>query len=104
MFNEYAFGGYLIFKGVKAYIDGRADMYGDAFVQQYLAIAGGAAARRRQGFQALEHPWAILSPRDGAGAACWTPSPAGGGSTPTASRCCSPRRRAVADAGRAAHA
>jgi hypothetical protein len=30
--NYYDYGGYLIFEGVRPYIDGRADMYGDAFV------------------------------------------------------------------------
>ncbi|MDV6329139.1 hypothetical protein Q5L94_13915, partial [Idiomarina sp. Sol25] len=30
--NEYAFGGYLIWQGVKPFIDSRADLYGDRFV------------------------------------------------------------------------
>lgn len=30
--NGYNFGGYLIFAGIPTFIDGRADMYGDAFV------------------------------------------------------------------------
>ncbi len=34
--NSYDFGGYLIFAGVSPYIDGRADLYGDAFVRQYV--------------------------------------------------------------------
>jgi len=38
-FNSYALGGYLIFKGVPVFIDGRADMYGDDFTAQYLKIA-----------------------------------------------------------------
>jgi hypothetical protein len=36
VFNEYSFGGYLIFNGIKPFIDGRADMYGDAFVKRYV--------------------------------------------------------------------
>jgi hypothetical protein len=36
--NSYDFGGYLIFRSIRPYIDGRADMYGDAFVADYLAI------------------------------------------------------------------
>jgi hypothetical protein len=39
VFNSYALGGYLIFKGVPVFIDGRADMYGDDFTGQYLKIA-----------------------------------------------------------------
>jgi len=39
VFNSYALGGYMIFKGVPVFIDGRADMYGDDFTAQYLKIA-----------------------------------------------------------------
>jgi hypothetical protein len=41
MLNDYAFGGYLIWAKVKPFIDGRADMYGDAFLDLYGKIAGG---------------------------------------------------------------
>jgi hypothetical protein len=33
--NGYDFGGYLIFAGIKPYVDGRTDMYGDAFLANY---------------------------------------------------------------------
>jgi hypothetical protein len=36
--NEYGFGGYLIFNHVRPFIDGRADMYGDDFIQPYMKI------------------------------------------------------------------
>lgn len=36
--NDYGFGGFLIFEGVKPFIDGRADLYGDAFLDTYLSI------------------------------------------------------------------
>ena len=36
VFNDYGFGGYLIWKGVRPFIDGRSDMYGDAFTQAYF--------------------------------------------------------------------
>jgi hypothetical protein len=35
VFNDYGFGGYLIFENVKPFIDGRADMYGDDFISAY---------------------------------------------------------------------
>ncbi|WP_131799874.1 hypothetical protein [Paraburkholderia ginsengiterrae] len=35
--NSYEFGGYLIFRNVKPFIDGRADMYGDDFMAGYSA-------------------------------------------------------------------
>lgn len=34
--NSYNFGGYLIYRGVPVFIDGRADMYGDALLKRYL--------------------------------------------------------------------
>jgi len=36
VFNDYGFGGYLISRGVRPFIDGRSDMYGDAFTQAYF--------------------------------------------------------------------
>lgn len=36
--NSYGFGGYLIYRGIPVFIDGRAEqLYGDALVRQYLA-------------------------------------------------------------------
>lgn len=34
--NEYRFGGYLIYAGISPFIDGRADMYGDDFMKEYV--------------------------------------------------------------------
>jgi len=42
MFNSYNYGGYLIYRlypDQKVFIDGRADMYGDDFVNEYVKIA-----------------------------------------------------------------
>jgi hypothetical protein len=36
--NDYSFGGYLIWNGVKPFIDSRADLYGDIFLQNYADI------------------------------------------------------------------
>ena len=38
VFNDYEFGGYLIFKGIRPFVDGRADMYGDEFMRQYVGL------------------------------------------------------------------
>jgi len=41
IFNSYAFGGYLIWRlypESQVYVDGRADMYGDAFLTRYLNL------------------------------------------------------------------
>jgi hypothetical protein len=36
--NDYAFGGYLIWNGVKPFIDSRADLYGDIFLGNYAGV------------------------------------------------------------------
>lgn len=36
VFNAYDFGGYLIHEGIPVFIDGRADMYGDALMLRYM--------------------------------------------------------------------
>lgn len=36
VFNTYNWGGYLIWEGLPVFIDGRADVYGDAFMLEYL--------------------------------------------------------------------
>ncbi|HET7085370.1 MAG TPA: hypothetical protein VFI23_11405 [Rhizomicrobium sp.] len=36
--NDYGFGGYLIWNGIKPFIDSRADLYGDIFLQNYATI------------------------------------------------------------------
>lgn len=44
MFNNYHHGGYLIqsfYPTQKVFIDGRADMYGDKFIQEYIDISSG---------------------------------------------------------------
>jgi hypothetical protein len=44
MFNEYGQGGYLMYRlypQIRVFIDGRADMYGDDFIKEYLEIVGG---------------------------------------------------------------
>jgi hypothetical protein len=35
--NDYAFGGYLIYVGIAPMIDGRNELYGDAFIERYAA-------------------------------------------------------------------
>lgn len=36
IYNEYAWGGYLIWRGVPTFIDGRADLFGDEFIYTYM--------------------------------------------------------------------
>jgi hypothetical protein len=49
VFNEYGWGGYMIWKlhpAYRVYIDGRADVYGDAFIEEFLKTHDGVAAWR----------------------------------------------------------
>jgi hypothetical protein len=41
VFNEYTFGGPLILAGIKPFIDGRAEIYGDSFMTDYTDAANG---------------------------------------------------------------
>jgi hypothetical protein len=41
--NEYDFGDYLMFQGIKTFIDGRADMYGDPFLERYYKATRGVS-------------------------------------------------------------
>jgi hypothetical protein len=65
VFNAYNFGGYLIFKGVKPFIDGRADMYGDAFVKRYTAINNGDPAAVDAALKQYGIAWVITQPKEG---------------------------------------
>jgi hypothetical protein len=50
LFNSYNWGGYLIFKlwpDYPVYIDGRTDLYDDAFLRRYLNVATGGEGWRQ---------------------------------------------------------
>jgi hypothetical protein len=67
--NGYAFGGYLIFEGVKPYVDGRADMFGDAFLKDYAPVARGENAALTALLARENIAWTLFSPEQGAAAA-----------------------------------
>jgi hypothetical protein len=62
--NGYSMGGPLILSGIRPYIDGRADMYGDAFVVDYSHIAHGDAKAFTAAVQRWNIRWAMLPNRD----------------------------------------
>jgi hypothetical protein len=62
--NSYGFGGYLIFEGVRPFIDGRADMYGDDFFARQQAIVAGDPAAVDRAFAQYGVAWTILAPRE----------------------------------------
>jgi hypothetical protein len=62
VFNEYSFGGLLAFEGIAPFIDGRSDMYGDAFTADYFKIANGDVARWKAAEARWKFGWTILPP------------------------------------------
>lgn len=61
--NEYSFGGYLIFQGVKVFLDGRSDLYGDDLLRR---SAMALSLREPQALRALLEDyrigWTLLIP------------------------------------------
>ena len=62
--NELGFGGYLIFSGVRPFIDGRTDMYGDAFTQKFFDMTEPKEAALDEGLAKYGVEWAIFSPKN----------------------------------------
>ena len=60
--NDYGMGGYLIFSGVRPFIDGRTDMYGDAFDRPYTAAMGGDRAALDGLLARYKVAWTLLQP------------------------------------------
>ena len=61
--NGYGMGGPLILSGIRPYVDGRGDMYGDELVVGYRAIIGGDAAALDAAVNRWGIRWAILPNR-----------------------------------------
>lgn len=58
--NGYSMGGPLILAGIRPYIDGRADMYGDAFYADYVKITDGDMGRFNAAVRRYGIRWTIL--------------------------------------------
>lgn len=61
--NGYDFGGPLILAGIKPYIDGRSDMYGDAFFADYQHILNGNRLAFDRAARRYDLKWTMLAPR-----------------------------------------
>ena len=61
--NGYAMGGPLILSGIRPYIDGRGDMYGDELVTDYKRIIDGDPAALAAAVEQWNIRWAILPNR-----------------------------------------
>ncbi len=62
--NDYGFGGYLIFSHVRPFIDGRADLFGGAFLRQYAALTRPDRAVLLDVLRRYGIGWTILAPGD----------------------------------------
>lgn len=61
--NDYSFGGSLIRAGIRPYIDGRQDMYGDAFAIDYQHIVDGDGAAFDRAVERYDLRYTMLAPR-----------------------------------------
>jgi hypothetical protein len=61
--NGYSMGGPLILAGVRPYIDGRGDMYGDALVNDYVRITSGDEAAFNDAVRRWNISWVIVPHR-----------------------------------------
>ena len=61
--NGYVMGGPLILSGIRPYVDGRSDMYGDEIVTGYKRITDGDAQTFTSEVNRWNIRWAILPPR-----------------------------------------
>jgi hypothetical protein len=59
--NSYDFGGYLIFRHVRPFIDGRADLYGDGFISAYIAALATNRSALEQTIDKYGIRWALLA-------------------------------------------
>ncbi len=62
VFNSEGFGGYLVFSGVPTFIDGRIEMYGDAFLRRYFAAESGDADALADLLERYHIAWTLLHP------------------------------------------
>ena len=64
--NSEGFGGYLIFRGIPTFIDGRAELYGNAFLDRYLAAERGGEPALAAVLDAYGITWTLLAPQQAA--------------------------------------
>jgi hypothetical protein len=65
VYNEYSQGGPLVMLGIRPYIDGRADMYGDEFTFHADAIEDGDIIKFREDVNRYGIRWALLVRENG---------------------------------------
>ena len=66
VFNSEIFGGYLIFRGIPTFIDGRIELYGNDFLARYLKADAGDEGVLAALIDQYGITWTLLSPQEGA--------------------------------------
>jgi hypothetical protein len=64
VFNNYSFGGFLIWEGIRPLVDSRADFYGDAYLADYWKGVSADPATVNRLFQKYQVAWTLLKPSD----------------------------------------
>ena len=59
--NDYSFGGYLIFMGVKPFVDSRAELYGDGFLVRYGKLIEPDPQEVKRVIRAYDVGWTIFA-------------------------------------------
>ena len=63
VFNDYDFGGFLVYNGIPTFIDGRSELFGDAFMKAYLEAAGRSTPESlRALLDSYQIEWTLLKP------------------------------------------
>jgi len=63
--NSYAFGGFLLFNGIPPFIDGRASLYGNRFLEEYIRAFSTPDPSVVSAFLApYDVSWALLTPKE----------------------------------------
>jgi hypothetical protein len=63
VFNSIRFGGYLLFSGIPSFVDGRADLFGDAFLQRYVEASNVIGEALPALLDQYAVAWTLLEPR-----------------------------------------
>ena len=66
VFNSEGFGGYLVFRGIPTFIDGRIELFGNAFLTRYLDAVNGDARVLGDLLDRWDISWALLEPQEAA--------------------------------------
>ncbi len=62
--NSYQFGGYLSLVGLHPFVDGRAELFGDAFLSDFLAMSRSSSTQLERNLDHAGIGWALLTMED----------------------------------------